>query len=41
MNDEVMVWVMNCIDDFIGVSNIIFGSLCIKMNYEYIIIKYM
>lgn len=34
MNDEVMVWVMNCIDDFIGVNNIIFGSLCIKMNYE-------
>lgn len=27
MNDEVMVWVMNSIDDFIGVSNIIFGSL--------------
>lgn len=34
MNDEMMVWVMNCIDDFIGVNNIIFGSLCIKMNYE-------
>lgn len=34
MNDEVMIGVMNSINDFVGVSNIIFGSLYIKMNKE-------